>query len=55
MAHTIRLPSPFVKNPDALEIRGIPSNEVDKSPLAGRIAYAFVCLIALAIVSGCFS
>jgi len=55
MAHSLRLSSPVVADPDLLEIRELSIDAVDPSPLAGRIAYAFVSLFALAIVSGCFS
>jgi len=55
MAHLRPFSSPVTTNHDVLEIRELPADGVDPSPLAGRIAYAFVSLFALAIVSGCFS
>lgn len=39
----------------SLHSRGIPTHRIDESPLAGRTAYAFVSLFALAIASGCLS
>lgn len=39
----------------SLDIRATDDAGIDRSPLAGRIAYAAVCLLGLAIVSGCFS